>query len=405
MKKKSKVKEKKNIESNKNTVKQVGNITKYDIICHNEKKVTLSIVLNITNRKLIQSKKKYSKNNNENNIYNDVIISTKNCIKNILNQTYKDYELIIVIDNMDNNIYNQISEYIQEILKDNTNITCIKLNKKLDNKMIGNMYANGKYITFIDNYNYVLPTTYRKMIKKIEEYPYDVIIIDLNLINKDDKIIRKISSNIDNNVQNIELEYKNILLSKMYTDFNNKVIKKEIMDKIMSNQDVSKEYEDIFLNFKLMNLVNSIAVVKDNLINLVYDDMIYEYSYYKKIFKAVNQINEYAKKQKIYETNLDIVEYLILKYIIYVFLDSVAKTRNNAMYKKSTMDAETLIKKLVPSFYQKNNNDKSNKNNKYMNNIQFIEKCRYVGMIKIPNITTKIVYLLNHNIRYGRYFK
>lgn len=404
MKKKSKGKNKNIKEVAKTTVKKVGNIARYDVIHHEKRDVSLSIVLNITNRKLIQYKKKYSKNmnkgikkSNENLIYTDIIFSTKNCIKNILEQTYLDYEIIVVIDNMENNIYSQISEYMQEILKTNNNITYIKLNKRANTKLIGNMYANGKYITFIDNYNYVSNKLYNNMLKKTEEYSYDIIVSDINLVDKNNKLLRTISSNIDSNIQNIEIEYKNILLAKMYTNFNNKVIKKEIIDKIMDNQDISKESIDIFLNFKLMKLINSIAVVKRNSINILYDEIIYEYSYYTSILKGISQINEYAKTEKMYEKDPDIVEYLILKYIIYLFLDSVAKTRNRAIYIKAVKESIILVRKLAPKFYQK-------KNNIYINNLKSIEKYRYIGILNMTSITAKIIYLLNYSIKYGRYF-
>lgn len=88
------------------------------------------------------------------------------CINSILNQTYKDYELILVNDGSSDNS----GEICNQFAKENSKITVIH-NKnggvsKARNAGIG--CAKGEYICFIDSDDYISETFLEEIVKKID---------------------------------------------------------------------------------------------------------------------------------------------------------------------------------------------------------------------------------------------
>lgn len=113
--------------------------------------------------------------NNNNNIVISIIIPVYNvekyieeCLNSIINQTYKNLEIIVIDDGSTDNSY-QVCKHIAN--KDNR----IKLFKKTnsgvsDTRNYGIKKATGDYISFIDADDYLDLKTYEIVIKNIKNY-------------------------------------------------------------------------------------------------------------------------------------------------------------------------------------------------------------------------------------------
>lgn len=103
--------------------------------------------------------------NNENYI--------KRCILSIINQSYKNIQIIII----DDCSTDEGSNKVKELQNKYNNIKYIKSHKKLGpggarNK--GIKYADGKYITFLDSDDWIDSYAYQKIILSMEEYGSDI---------------------------------------------------------------------------------------------------------------------------------------------------------------------------------------------------------------------------------------
>lgn len=117
----------------------------------------------------------------------------KRCIKSVQNQTFKDYEHIIISDNCDHaeKVYNQFSN--------DDKIKLIKNNEVLTHagsRKIGLEYSDGEYVTYLDDDDIILPHHLEKL--------YNEIIIDSECDIVWSKMITLTYMNIINGLSNLD---------------------------------------------------------------------------------------------------------------------------------------------------------------------------------------------------------
>jgi glycosyltransferase involved in cell wall biosynthesis len=121
------------------------------------------------------------------------------CINSILKQTYKNIEYIIIDDGSSDNSVKLIKKY-----SDRFNIKAyfqknIGLVKSI-NKAI--KVSNGKFIMRVDSDDYLEKSAVSDLIKNIAKYKSDIVFPDYYLIDKNDKIIKRIKRhNFNKNVK------------------------------------------------------------------------------------------------------------------------------------------------------------------------------------------------------------
>ena len=94
------------------------------------------------------------------------------CIESILNQTYKNFELILVDDGAKDNCGKICDEYAQ---KDNRIIVIHKENGGLSSaRNAGIDIAKGEYIGFVDSDDWIQSEMYEKLVYLIENYNADI---------------------------------------------------------------------------------------------------------------------------------------------------------------------------------------------------------------------------------------
>lgn len=98
------------------------------------------------------------------------------CVESILQQTFQDFEIILVDDGSRDNS----GEICDEYAKKDTRIKVIHKNNARVSaaRNDGMKIANGKYISFIDSDDWIEPEMYQNMIKKAEELNLDFIMCD-----------------------------------------------------------------------------------------------------------------------------------------------------------------------------------------------------------------------------------
>ena len=122
----------------------------------------------------------------------------KRCLDSIVNQSFKDMEIILVDDCSSGNCY----EIFEEYQKNNKNIRYVKNEKNLGSawsRLNGLSYAKGEYIHFVDSDDWVFEDCYLKIHKYLGN-KYDCIHFD-GIYAYDDKTMQKINFQIPENME------------------------------------------------------------------------------------------------------------------------------------------------------------------------------------------------------------
>lgn len=136
------------------------------------------------------------------------------CIKSIINQTYKNIEIILVNDgSTDKSIeiikkYKEIDNRIKIINKKNGGLA--------DARNEGTKKANGEYILYVDSDDDIKETTCEELINIIEKTKADLICFNCNILdeNKNNKPQKVFNS--ENTKEIIELTYEEAMKDSMY---------------------------------------------------------------------------------------------------------------------------------------------------------------------------------------------
>lgn len=177
----------------------------------------------------------------------------KTCIDSILNQTFKDYELIIVDDGSTDGSENICESYK---LKDNRIRVIHQKNKGLSGaRNTGIDAARGTYIAFVDSDDYIHPIMYQVLITAIEKNQSDIAICKSvsteknTIFTEKDLIIpqyKEISWSVDDALQHITL-MKLVVWNKIY--------RREVIKDIYFEDKAFSE--DIGYNFAILKRINS----------------------------------------------------------------------------------------------------------------------------------------------------
>jgi glycosyltransferase involved in cell wall biosynthesis len=234
----------------------------------------------------------------------------RQCLDSVINQTYKDIEIIIVNDCSPDNSLKIIKEYQEK----DKRIVLVDLKNNVGlgfARNEGMKVAKGKYITFVDSDDWVTKDYVEVLYKTIEQYKYDVISPDFY---EYDDITQRISkSKHPKNFYNINISttdikqkllccehihyarkiYKLQFLKENYIDF--KINKFE--DTLFIWEIILKTNKFMFINNKIyyyrINRKGSIMATQNsesfNNMNLFYalKDLIYKNENNKKDFDSV----------------------------------------------------------------------------------------------------------------------
>lgn len=186
-------------------------------------------------------------------IYN-VEIYLQKCIESLINQTYKNIEIILIDDGSPDNCGIICDEYAQT----DTRIKVIhKKNGGLSNsRNAGVEIATGDYILFVDADDYIETTTCEELIQVIEKYKADLIHFNLNNIDiRTGKIINNEKFyNYGNTREIMYMTYQEAMLDNLFRkriryEPTIKITKSEIAKKIKFPEGMLAEDFAVFYQF------------------------------------------------------------------------------------------------------------------------------------------------------------
>ena len=185
------------------------------------------------------------------------------CIRSILNQSFTNFELILVDDGSPD----KCGEICDEYEKKDKRIKVIhKKNGGLsDARNAGLDIALGKYIGFVDSDDIIHPEMYERMYNFINKYNVDIVQCKFKKF-KSIEDINKLS-----NINNTNIEYytsKEAIMdmidnNKINVNTWNKLYKRELFENERFPK--GKIHEDEFLTYKLMYESNKIAYINEEL--------------------------------------------------------------------------------------------------------------------------------------------
>ena len=195
------------------------------------------------------------------NVYNGEDYISK-CIESVINQTYKNLEILIINDGSTDNTLKICKSYKDKRIKI---ITTKNMGLSLS-RNVGIDNATGNYIYFIDADDYIDLDTIKYLYNICIKYKVDIATCNPLIIFDDSYHHKSVKEQI-NIIDNKEM-LKNVLLSKNVAGATwNKLVKKELYDNLRFQNRI---INDIVVTYKLIMKTDKIA----------YSNL-YKYYYYK----------------------------------------------------------------------------------------------------------------------------
>lgn len=217
-------------------------------------------------------------------------------LESILNQEYKNFEILLVNDgSTDNSI-----ETIEDLVKNNSQIEIINKENSgpSDSRNLGIQKAKGSYITFVDSDDYIHTNFLKILMQKALDTNADIVMCGFweEYLDGEDRIKKQIENRLNDEV--IKKRSKSIL------DFNqsmigyvwNKLYRAEIIrSKNISFPTGIDLYEDIFFNEQVFKNANIITFISNLLYYYTQRD---EESLVKKYIENEFELTQKAIKSK-----------------------------------------------------------------------------------------------------------
>lgn len=287
-------------------------------------------------------------------------------IESILNQTFKDFELIIVNDASKDDSINICKKYshVDERIK----IVDKKINEGiLLARASGIKIAKGMYVGFVDSDDFIDKNYYKLLIEGVVETDADIVISGASSIIKNKKYIETNPQYIDK-FKAIKMMDEGIYFNFVQWD---KIYKKDIIKRI-----IMKKYrgaEDVFANIQAFFLADKIYYCP----SMGYNYIIRSDSLsHRKVsanyldFEYIYELLEIYRDTKIYS----IIEYIFCRELL-ILLVRMIKGKNSIEEIKVVRD---ILNKNLSTFI----------NNKYMS---LGKKIRLLVSAKIPMVIFKLL--------------
>lgn len=287
-------------------------------------------------------------------VYNSAKYLNK-CITSILNQTLKEFELIIVNDGSTDD-----SEKIISTFKDKRIHYFSNSNHGIGySRNFGIDRAIGEFICFVDSDDYIDNNMLLEMYEKSKKENIDFLVCNYFHVNQEKVTEFKIKK-----FNNTTLKDNKELILNINLGPCNKLIKRNLF----SNNDFrfpeNIKYEDMLLMIKLLNNANNISLLNKSLCYFNVHSNSETTTLDKRVFdilKVLNDTKDYLKEYYDLESFTDFFVYKITNYTIQQRYQQDKKTRNEFIdeafiflnenfknWKKcSYLKKRTLLKKII----------------------------------------------------------
>ena len=236
----------------------------------------------------------------------------RKCLDSVINQTYKNIEVLLINDGSTDNSQKIVDEYVK---KDKRFKSFIKKNGGLsDARNFGIQKATGKYFLLVDSDDTIEKNTVNDLANTVKNNDFDLVIFDINCIQKN-KIINLVGLNKKTKDMN-----RNYLISMISAC--NKLYK---LDFFYDNKIEFKKgiyYEDLDLMPQLLVYKPKIEYINNAYYNYIKRESSIttqkKYNeHFEDIFYIIPNIIKCFKDNNVYEQYYEEIEYLvIMKYLI-----------------------------------------------------------------------------------------
>lgn len=297
------------------------------------------------------------------------------CLDSVLNQTYKDVDILVINDGSKDDSQKIIDEYAKKY----KNIKAIKQENKgvaiTRNEAI--KMTDTEYIMFMDNDDYLDKDYIETLLKSAEDGKYDIVVCGYRRPNENGKILREVKLNDD------ELAKYNVLSpwSKIYrTNF----LKENNLEFL--NNDIG---EDVYLNFQAYAISNKIKTIEYVGYNWFFNTKSVSSTKQrnaKKIntFKLFDMCYNTMNEKKLIEKNYSLIEYTFLTIVIW-YLSYCTKELSYKQISEEYDKSFDWLKEHFPNY----------KKNKYIG----LKKAK--GQEKIVRVSLILMIFL-HKIHLGK---
>lgn len=293
------------------------------------------------------------------------------CIESIINQTYKNFELILVNDGSKDSSKEICEKYIQQY----SNIILIDKENSgaSDSRNIGLSKANGDYVIFLDSDDYLDKETLDLCVNEISLFNYDLLTFGYVRFDDNNKLNKKFDIKTEKNLY-IQEEIRNILIPNMLSQSNKKksyninfsrmfMIRKEYIDsldwKFLSEKDY--ESEDVVSMMSLLYNAKNIIILRKNLYYYRYNTMSITNNYKDNFTLRLNNMLEYLVAFDI-KNNSNYIKYFYYLYFSYLIIAIKNISKSNFKYQEK-------INKISELHSNKSILDNVRKYNKYNNTL------------------------------------
>lgn len=245
------------------------------------------------------------------------------CLTSLVNQTFKDFEVIVIDDGSSDSSREIINKYVKDYPKIVKFFPlCHQGISKSRN--YGIKKAVGKYLTFIDSDDYVHSNFLKDMYEAVTKAKADIVVCDYyNVRGKEIEAFKLDDFNLSNVKNNPQL------LLKINSSPCNKLFKKELFNNL-EFEDI--KYEDFLLVTKLICSAQKIIKldkclnyfrVRENSETTVVDERVFD------ILKILDKLNNYFKENDIFDNFYGEVEYFnIYRVTMYIIQQRYQKDKN-----------------------------------------------------------------------------
>ena len=186
------------------------------------------------------------------------------CVESIVNQTYRNLEIILVDDGSPDNCPQLCDSWAE---KDNRIKVVHKENGGLsDARNAGMPFATGEIISFIDSDDWIELDMYEEMLNRMQADNSDIISCGVKWVEEDGSLIRDFTS--ENEVLDTKTAMKELLNdSKLKQHVWNKIYKYDLIKDIPFEK--GKYHEDVFWSYQVVGIAKKVSIVNKSFYNYV----------------------------------------------------------------------------------------------------------------------------------------
>ncbi len=274
------------------------------------------------------------------------------CLETLLNQSFKDIEIIVVNDGSVDNTAEILSNYAQKYPDIITAVSQENQGQSVArNTAIA--LAKGKYLAFIDSDDRIKDNMLEILYNKAIESDCDVVACNVNCVYPDKTVV--INSGIHCNSKALSVEEKKELFS-MYPIVCNKLFKKELFTEKGLKFEPGIWFEDVLFVNMMIAKISSIAYVEDSLYDYIQRPNSVTYTYSDKLFdinKMLHKTMDFYRECGLFDEYKDELEYMYVRYMFATYIKRLSKSKDFSKFKQGINYAIDKVKSNFPE-YKKN---------------------------------------------------